>query len=147
VTRRLHRLAAVALAAIALTASASCGGKAGSASSRSPLPSGSLGVVEPAAAETAVQGLCRIAADDPSDPGAASAEFFDHVHEELHVIAAAVQSQDTQVAARVLQAKEQVEADLEASSLPPSFPDDVRALLDATRSSLQTLGLEVPACS
>ncbi|MFB3738980.1 MAG: hypothetical protein ACE14W_08445 [Candidatus Velamenicoccus archaeovorus] len=144
----LRRGLAVAAMTLAIATWASCGGGTGSVdgSSPSPLPSGSLGVVEPGAARAAVEGLCRIAAQDTGDRAAATTVFFDRVHEELHVIAAAAQPRDTDAAARLLEAKERVESDLAASRLPPGFAEHVTTLLGATRGALRSLGLEAPPC-
>ncbi|HEX9121807.1 MAG TPA: hypothetical protein VF984_00375, partial [Actinomycetota bacterium] len=94
----------------------------------------------------AVEGICEMAAKDAADRTAANSVFYDRVHEELHVIAAAVQPRNTDVAATLLQAKERIESDLAATQLPASFADDMDALLGATGNALRTLDLDVPAC-
>lgn len=142
----IRSLLALALAtALSLGLVACDSSSNGDASQSSSPPSGSLGVVEPAAARTALEGLCAIAAD-PTDRSTANAVFYDRVHEELHVIAAAVQPRDVQRAADLLTAKERVESDLQGSSLPAGFGSDVSALLTATQRALQALGLPAPVC-
>ncbi|HEX9124383.1 MAG TPA: hypothetical protein VF984_13670, partial [Actinomycetota bacterium] len=96
----LGRVTASVVLIVALAAWASCSGNGTTGSSvPSPLPSGSLGVVEPSAVRTAVEGICEMAAKDAADRTAANSVFYDRVHEELHVIAAAVQPRNTDVAA------------------------------------------------
>ncbi|HZD79990.1 MAG TPA: hypothetical protein VE646_08110 [Actinomycetota bacterium] len=143
----LARPLPIVVALVAL-ASAGCGSgsEAGSGSSASPLPSGSLGVVEPAAARSAVEALCSISNDETSDRSAANRIFYDQAHEELHVIAAAAQTTDPDTAATLLQAKEQVESDLAAHELPDDFDSDIAHLVGATQEGLRALGLSAPTC-
>jgi len=134
---------------LALSASlflAACGGGyGGDASTPSPLPSGSLGVVTPDAAAAAVQGLCDVR--DAPDAPAANAAFYDRTHQELHVIAAATEERDRQAAGALLEAMQRVEAELERHLLPGGFSADVEALAGATRGALDSIGLDVPGCT
>jgi hypothetical protein len=123
---------------------ASCGGGGSPQQTRSPLPSGALGVVTPAAARTAVVTLCDLRT--ATDLDAASARFYDDAHQTLHVIAAVAQVRDRSAAASLLATKQRVEADLEASSLPAAFGADVGALAVATTEALDAIGLPVEGC-
>lgn len=138
------RLLGVGVLAAALSLSA-CGGYGGPGPSPSPLPSGSLGVVTTDAADAAVLGLCDVR--DAPNPSAADSAFFDHTHDELHVIAAATEERDRRAAASLLEAMQRVEADLEAPQLAAGSSQDVEALLGATRDALGAIGLSAPDCT
>jgi hypothetical protein len=92
----------------------------------------------------ALAALCDLR--DVTDPDQANATFFDRAHQTLHVLAAATEPVDRVPAAGLLEAKQVVEADLQSDTLPDSFPDDVRALLEATRAALEAVDLPAPAC-
>ncbi len=126
-----------------------CGGSGGgepSPSPSAPLPSGELGVVTPIGASAAVLGLCAARAAVSSSAMRANALFEDRAHEELHVIAAATQAEDTQTAARLLEAMQTVEADFADHAPTSTTGTDVDALLAATRTALATIGLPAPTC-
>jgi hypothetical protein len=122
-----------------------CSGDGGAEPTPSPLPSGSLGVVTPEAAVSAVQGLCGVR--EAPDASAAKATFYDRTHDELHVIAAATEEQDRSAAASLLEAMQRVEAELEHPPLPGGFSADVDALVGTTRAALEAIGLDAPACT
>jgi hypothetical protein len=132
-----------ALVMVAVSAAACADDGTGGANG-GPLPSGSLGVVTPAAAADAVLGLCRLAGS--TDAAEAEAVFLDRSHGTLHVIASAAEARDRASAAALLEAKQVVEADLARDELPASFRRDVERLLDATRAALDAIGLDAPAC-
>jgi hypothetical protein len=142
---RGRRRGGVLALSAALSLAACGGGYGGDASTPSPLPSGSLGVVTPGAAAAAVQGLCDVR--DAPDAPAANAAFYDRTHQELHVIAAATEERDRQAAGVLLEAMQRVEAELERPLLPGEFSADVEALAGATRAALDSIGLDVPACT
>ncbi len=81
-----------------------------------------------------------------SDPNTANAIFYDKVHEELHVIAAATQVRDRAAAGNLLLAKEKIEAELLEHPLPDAYPADVKTLEEATRAALGAIGLSAPPC-
>ncbi len=113
----------------------------------SPWPSGALGVVTQDAANRAVRGLCEMETTFANDPHGANAVFYDQAHQELHVIAAAAEVRDRAAAGDLLQTKEKVEADLRSQRVSATtFPEDVRALLMATRDALHAIGLTGPVC-
>ena len=135
---------AIALASVVLAA---CGSRAGPGGSPVPSgPSGSLGVVTLADATSAIEGLCTMISIPTSNPDSANGIFYDTVHEELHVIAAATQVKDAVSAGTLLQAKERMESDLLGHPLPRTYPADAKALEQATRDALSAIGLSVPAC-
>lgn len=129
----------------ALSLAACGGGSGGDASTPSPLPSGSLGVVTPVAAAAVLQGLCGVR--DAPDAPAANAIFYDRTHQELHVIAAATEEQARSAAATLLEAMQRVEAELERPLLPAAFSADVESLVGATRAALSSIGLDAPGCT
>jgi hypothetical protein len=140
----ITRNVAVALVLLALSA---CGSKGGARDTPTPSgPSGSLGVVTAAEASAAVRGICTMETTTTSDPDTANAIFYDEVHEELHVIAAATQVKDRVAAGNLLQAKEKVEAELLGHPLPDAFPADVKTLEEATRAALDAIGVTAPPC-
>lgn len=107
-------------------------------------PSGSLGIITAGAAAEAVGAICGLL--DTTDRDEANALFFDGAHQTLHVLAAATEVVDRVPAAGLLEAKQAVEADLQADGLPGTFTVDVTDLLDATRRALRTVDLTAPAC-
>ena len=125
----------------------SCGGDGAATSPNSPthLPSGELGVVTQEAASAAVLGLCEVIGGLPTDIETAMDTFHDRVHEELHVVAAATQSQDRAAAAALLQAKERFEVDF-AGPMAADAADDLEMLSTALRDALAAIGLSAPDC-
>lgn len=90
--------------------------------------------------------LCaaRAAVDDPD----AAADAFARSHGPLHDLAREIGDRDRQVAARLHEAKQQVEAAIASPS--PSPPAQLAArlerLVDATRRGLEVLGVDAPPC-
>ena len=142
--RPLRSLTAASSLALALAA---CGadGTTPSPSAPTALPSGGLGIVTQETTSAAVLGLCEVLSGLADDPETAMDTFHDRVHEELHVIAAATQTQDRAAAAALLQAKEKVEADF-AGRDAADAGDDVEALAAALRDALDAIGLAAPDC-
>jgi hypothetical protein len=131
-------------AVLVLLALVACGAGAPGASPAPSGPSGSLGVMTAEAGTQALAALCELRG--VTDRDQANGLFFDHAHLTLHVLAAATEPVDRVPAAGLLEAKQVVEADLQADALPETFPDDVGALLEATRTALEAVGLPSPAC-
>ena len=121
-----------------------CGGDTPGASPAPSGPSGSLGVMTADAGTQALTALCELRS--VTDRDQANALFFDHAHQTLHVLAAATEPVDRVPAAGLLEAKQVVEADLLADTLPETFADDVGALLVATRGALEAVDLPAPGC-
>jgi hypothetical protein len=138
VSRRTLTAAAFALAVVA----AACGDRG--RDDGEPLPSGSLGVVTPDAATSAVLGLCDLT--NATDVVEARATFLDRSHATLHAIAATADVRDRASAAALFEAKQRVEAALARDDLPSRFRRDVETLIGATRDALDAIGLDAPAC-
>lgn len=127
---------------------AACGGGGGASSTVAASgPSGSLGVFTQSAADATVTGLCHMTTLPLASIDEANGTFYDSIHENLHVLAAAAEAVDRQVSGTLLQTKQKVEEDLLAdTALPATYPEDVKGLLAATRSALATTGLHSAAC-
>jgi hypothetical protein len=137
----MRRLLGPALVLLVLVA---CGGGTPDASPAPSGPSGSLGVMTADAGIQALAALCELRS--VTDRDQANGVFFDHAHQTLHVLAAATEPVDRIPAAGLLEAKQVVEADLLADTLPTTFAGDVGALLVATREALKTVDLPAPGC-
>ncbi len=136
-TRRRPRPAVPALAA-ALMLLTGCGGS----SPRSTAAESSTSGAEAVRFQRAHRGVCEAAADVER----AEAIFFDRAHDALHELAAALAETDRASAARLLTAKEAVEADLEAAARPDILRDHLLALVGATSDALDRLGIERREC-
>lgn len=95
----------------------------------------------------AAAGLCLATSQAASDPSAARATFFDRSHQTIHTIARALETADRAMAARLLEAKQAVEADFTAGTSPPKLQDDLARLADTTRMALDRLNVGVRPCS
>jgi hypothetical protein len=135
----LTRACTAVVCALVLAACGSDGGGGGS-----PSEPGASGV-SAAEATATVEALCELAAQ--TDPAEAEAWFFDRAHASLHEIAAAAARADPGSDTDLLVAKRRVEDDLQRTSLPASFGDDVEALRAATAEALDTLVIDAPACA
>ena len=127
----------------ALLVLVACGGGGGPTPAVSG-PSGSLGVMTAEAGTEALAALCQLRS--ATDRDTANGLFFDRAHLTLHVLAAATEPVDRVPAAGLLEAKQVVEADLLADTLPETFAGDVGALLVATRGALEAVDLPAPGC-
>jgi hypothetical protein len=98
---------------------------------------------DPSPWSATVAGLCA-AADQArtGDTADARRTFFDQSHDALHRLADDVTQRDRAVAAALLEAKERVEAGLEAGS--PTLPADFEALVAASRVAVRATGDPVP---
>ncbi|MGH9014001.1 MAG: hypothetical protein ACRDZ1_08725 [Acidimicrobiia bacterium] len=91
-----------------------------------------------------VEGLCTAArAAQNGDADEARRVFLDEAHDPLHRLADQTAEQDRAPAARLLEAKERVEADLEGSQ--SSLERDLERLAEATRVAIRAAGDPVPA--
>ena len=84
--------------------------------------------------------LCEAVAE----PARARTLFFDRSHDALHTVAGAVGDGDRALAARLLEAKQIVESELEASR--PGRPEDLRRLADVYRTALGRLAITAAPC-
>ena len=125
----------------------SCGGAGDPTPTVAPTSStvtGATGSLSAGASARALEALCEITVT--IDREAARAAFYDRAHATLHAIAAAVGNVDRASEGTLLAAKQRVEADLEAPSLPAGFSSDVEALRVATSTALGVLELPAPDC-
>jgi hypothetical protein len=134
----------VVVLVLALAAAACDGGADGASPSPSP-PSPSAEGVTQASADEALAGLCQVQAS--SDVATAEAAFLDRSHATLHALAAATSGTARDVSAQLLIAKQRVEGDLRRASLPPTFAGDIQALIEATVSTIEALGLDAGSCA
>lgn len=121
-----------------VVAVAACGGGDGDRST--PTVAG----VPAAGMEDAVLGLCLTRDTAATDVQSARTSFYDRSHEPLHALAGALEPIDRPLVARLLEAKEAVEAGLASGS--PALTADVERLLEVTRASLVRLSASSPAC-
>jgi len=141
--RSVTALVAVALAVVAATTACGDGGE--DADEGSPSESTVAGV-PPRQVEEAVAGLCEAREEAEADVKSARTTFYDRSHEPLHGIARALEAVDRAMVARLLQAKEAVEAGLAAPTPPPSLTADLDVLVQVTRASLARLSVAPPSC-
>jgi hypothetical protein len=92
-----------------------------------------------------VEALCEADDEAARDAEAARRIFFDRAHDPLHDIAEAAEEVDRSSAARLLEAKQAVEADLEAMGAP-ELASDLGRLIVATRDSLEDLSVSTEGC-
>ena len=96
-----------------------------------------------------MRGLCQAASEARAgNLLRARAAFFDEAHDELHVIASALEVLDRADAARLLEDIQRVEFRYNRpSTRDPTLARDTEALAELTRASLARLGVDVSGCS
>jgi electron transfer flavoprotein alpha subunit len=92
-----------------------------------------------------VDALCDAKDAAGQDPEEARMVFFDRAHDPLHDIAAAAGEVNRSSAARLLEAKQAVESDLNRTA-GTELASDLGALVAATRDALKQLSVSVPGC-
>jgi hypothetical protein len=95
----------------------------------------------------ALANLCTAQDEAPDRPQAAEARFFDRSHTTLHLVARAVEDVDRSLAARLLEAKQKVEADFSGLASGDRVADDLASLVTVTRDALDRLAVPVPPCA
>ena len=95
----------------------------------------------------ALANLCTARDEAPDSPDAAQARFFSRSHTTLHVVARALEDVDRPLAARLLEAKQKVEADFSAHASGGRVADDLRPLVTVTREALDRLAVPLPPCA
>jgi hypothetical protein len=103
------------------------------------VPAGQLSAV--------AEAVCRAAGEATGDPAAAGQTFLGQAHDGIHLIARGLQGVDRHQSARVLVAKQAVEADLADRASGAKLAADLNRLAGETRSGLARLGLAVPPCA
>ncbi len=144
-SRRGTRAAVVVVTvALALVASA-CSGSGGSRpAGKAPHSTTSTVGVPPLV--LAVEGLCLARSQADTDPKSVRATFYDRPHEALHTLARTLESLDRGLAARLLEAKEAVEADVNAQTLAATLAADLDHLIDVTHQVLERLAIPAIPC-
>jgi len=95
----------------------------------------------------ALANLCVARDEAPDRPQAAEARFFDRSHTTLHLIARAVEDVDRPLAARLLEAKQKVEADFSGLASGERVAEDLGSLVTVTRDALDRLAVPLPPCA
>ena len=95
----------------------------------------------------ALANLCTARDEAPDSPEAAQARFFSRSHTTLHVVARALEDVDRPLAARLLEAKQKVEADFTNRASGGRVADDLRPLVTVTRDALDRLAVPLPPCA
>lgn len=80
-----------------------------------------------------------------ANPAAAAASFTRRIHTSLHELAANTETVDRAVTARLLEAKQRVEADLDAGDQPGALRD-LAVLEPLVRDALTATGVRTAAC-
>ncbi|HEX2851480.1 MAG TPA: hypothetical protein VHN98_13040 [Acidimicrobiales bacterium] len=154
--RRAGALGAL-LVAIAVQVTAGCGGGGGRAKGPSAIGESSSSVkgasdgstTSPAGAggrQASVHtGICAADAAATGGDTAAARRAFEDAHQGLHEVADAASKTDRAASARLLEAKEKVEADLASSSTATAtLRSDLDALLPALRAAAAATGHPMP---
>jgi len=102
--------------------------------------------VSQADADQVVEGLCEMSGEIRGDVESGRTVFYDRVHERLHAIAAEAQEVDAVAAGSMLEAKQLVEADLEAAAAPAGYEEHVDSLLVVAQDAVVLIGLDDPGC-
>lgn len=92
-------------------------------------------------------GLCEAARQAATDVNAARQTFFGRSHEALHLIARGLEEKDRAESARLLEAKQRVEADFTGAAPGAQVAADLGRLAEITRSSLDTFDVDADPCS
>lgn len=95
----------------------------------------------------ALVGLCVARDQAVRAPARVRTAFFDRSHDTLHVLANALEKLDRALTARLLEAKNTIEADLAFDPPPASLAADLDRLIVATRAGLRRLDEPAPGCA
>ena len=126
------------LFAVALSACSSASARSVSVGSQV-VPAGPL--------ETSVAALCDVGTHMPTNLRVAKSTFYNQSHQNLHVIAKALETADRAEAARLLEAMQRVEADFLAQPPPPAVAGHVQDLTREAGIALRRLSLPAPGCT
>jgi hypothetical protein len=96
----------------------------------------------------AAAGLCTARQQARTDVNTARTTFYDRSHDALHTLAGALAPVDRDLAARLLESKQRVEAGLRgAGSASGELVADLGTLAEVTRRGLDRVSIAVPPCS
>jgi cytosine/adenosine deaminase-related metal-dependent hydrolase len=133
-----HRHAwAATLVALAVVLGAGCGGQG----------PGSVTADRAAVLREAAAALCTAKRQAAGDPAAARRSFYDRAHDRLHELARLAERTDRAAAARLLEAKQRVEHDLDGPSPPARLAGDLDRLLATTNAALAASSISPPTCT
>ena len=98
--------------------------------------------------QTIAAGVCDAARQAPADVNAARQTFFGTSHDGIHLIARGLEDKDRAAAATLLEAKQKVEADFNATPPPPGgqIAADLTRLAAVTRTSLARFKVSADPC-
>ncbi|CAN5772850.1 hypothetical protein BH23ACT12_BH23ACT12_14000 [soil metagenome] len=96
--------------------------------------------------KSAYSDLCRTRSLAASDAGEARALFYAKVHSPLHDIARRAQAANRSVAARMLEAKNDVEQAFNASAAAAEIGAGLDLLLASTEEALISIGVTTSSC-
>ena len=96
--------------------------------------------------QDAVSAICtaRNSADD--NPDNAYTNFIERAHVRLHIIVAAVEDEDRELAARILEVKTAVEEEFVGTPDREKLVEDLQDLLEVTVEALNLLQIEATEC-
>lgn len=100
-----------------------------------------------AALRDAAAALCTAKDQAAGDPAAARRVFYDRAHDRLHELARLAERTDRPAAARLLEAKQRVEHDLDGPSPPARLAGDLDRLLTTTNAALAAISISPPPCT
>jgi len=138
-----------ALAATAVLASSACAGRGGTSSGKAGTSAAggvSASTAAPPPSGAAVDGLCLARSQADADPKSVRGTFYDRSHEPIHTIARELEAVDRALAARLLEAKEAVEVDVNAQPPAAMLASDLDRLIDVARQGLARLSVPTGAC-
>jgi hypothetical protein len=95
----------------------------------------------------ALIGLCSARAQADRTPSRVRSTFFDRSHDTLHRLARALERVDRALTARLLEAKNVIEADVAFDPPSASLAADLDRLIGATRAGLRRLDEPAPGCA
>ncbi|MGI8777058.1 MAG: hypothetical protein ACR2LJ_06640 [Acidimicrobiales bacterium] len=136
----------VVVTAAAILASSACGGSGKASSGTGGTGGATSSTVAGPPLGAAVDGLCLARSQADTDPNSVRGTFYDRSHEAVHTIARELEAVDRSLAARLLEAKEAVEVDVNAEPLAPTLATDLDRLIDAARRGLARLSVPARAC-
>ncbi len=147
----MSRLGArTAVMATALALAAACSGSGSGSGGSRPTGTTSPGSTATTAPTpllvVAVESLCLARSQVGTDPKSVRGTFYDRAHEPLHTLARTLEALDRPLAARLLEAKESVEADVNAQTPPPTLGADLDHLIDVTHQVLDRLSVPAIPC-
>lgn len=128
------------LVGLAVMLAAGCGGR-GQGTVRAAEGSDSAAGLRDAAAA-----LCAAKGQAASDPTSARRSFYDRAHDRLHELARLAERSDRPAAARLLEAKQRVEHDLDGPTPPARLAGDLDRLLVTTNAALAVISISPPPC-